>query len=85
LRQEFRELELLDEISKLSMKANFRSHSRQLQKPIESEHIRSGRVQICTSTNSSCFAMVCQRPTALLSVVTDAPWQIIDKKKEERS
>jgi len=37
----------------------------------------------CTSTNSSCFAMVCQRSTAPSVWVTDAPWKIIDKKKKK--
>ena len=39
----------------------------------------------CASTNSSCIEMSVKDPLSLLSVVTDAPWQIIDKTKKKEN
>src|ERR1700736_6832292 len=41
--------------------------------------------RICASTNSSCLEMVCPRSTPPSVCVTDAPWQIIDKKKKQEA
>ena len=37
--------------------------------------------RLCASTNSSCIE---KDPLPLLPIVTDAPWQIIDKKKKKK-
>jgi len=45
---------------------------------------QNGRAQTMYLPDSSGLAMVCQDPLPFLPVITDAPWQIIDKKKRRK-
>src|ERR1700728_54727 len=74
LRQEFCELELLDEISKLRYEGKLPDH---IQGNFRNLLIRAYPLTHPALTWSG------KDPMHLLSVVTDAPWQIIDKKKKK--
>ena len=83
LRQEFCELELLDEISKLryegelpdSIQGNFRN-------PLIRSYQKWKGTDYVPSLTHPALKWSVTDPLPLLSVVTDAPWQIIDKKKK---
>src|SRR6267154_144103 len=84
LRQEFRELEILDEITKLRyegklpdyIQGNFRNPL------IKAYHKWKGTNYVPPLTHPALKWSV-NDPIPLLPVVTDAPWQIIDKKKKK--
>ena len=83
MRQEFCELELLDEISKFRyegklpyhIQGNFRNLL------IRAYQKRKGTNNVPPLTHLALTWSV-KDPMPLLSVVTDAPWQIIEKKKK---
>jgi hypothetical protein len=83
LRQEFRELELLDEITKLRyegelppcVEGNFRN-------PLIRSYQKWKGTDYVPSLTHPALKWSVTDPLPLLSVVTDAPWQIIDKKKK---
>jgi len=70
-----------NEITKLRYEGNS-NHIQKLRNPL----IRSykGWVRIYVPPQLTCSAMVPQNPMPLLSVVTDAPWQIIRQFKKEK-
>ena len=85
LRQEFRELELLDEISKLRyegkfpdcVEGNFRNPLiRSYQQWMDADYV--------PPLTHPALQWSVTDPLSLLPVVTDAPWQIIDKIKKKR-
>jgi hypothetical protein len=84
LRQEFRELELLDEISKLRyegqlpycIEGNFRN-------PLIRAYQKWKGTEYVPPLTHSALKWSVKDPLPILSVVTDAPWQIIDKKKKK--
>jgi hypothetical protein len=83
LRQEFCELELLDEINKLRYEGKFPDHIQgNLRNPmIRSYQIWKGTKYVPPLTHPA----LAQDPLPLLPVVTDAPWQIIEKKKTKKT
>jgi len=85
LRQEFRELELLDEINKLRYEGRLPDHIQgNLRHPlIRAYQTWKGTNYIPKLTHSALKWSV-QDPLPLLPVVTDAPWQIIEKKKANK-
>src|ERR1700692_3500762 len=84
LRQEFRELELLDEISKLRyegeltecIQGNFRN-------PLIRAYQKWKGTEYVPPLTHPALQWSVEDPLPLLSVVTDAPWHIIDKKKKK--
>ena len=84
LRQEFREIEILDEITKLRYEGKLPDH---IQGNFRNPLIRSyqewkGTDYVPPLTHPALKWSV-KDPLPLLPVVTDAPWQIIDKKKKK--
>src|SRR6202790_3123844 len=85
LRQEFRELELLDEITKLRYEGQLPDH---IQGNFRNPLIRA--YQTWKGTNyvpkltHPALKWSAKDPLPLLSVVTDAPWQIIEKKQANK-
>ena len=84
LRQEFCELEILDEIIKLRYEGKLPDH---IQGSFKNPLIRSyqewkGTDYVPPLTHPACKWSV-EDTLPLLPVVTDAPWQIIDKKKKK--
>jgi hypothetical protein len=84
LRQKFRELELLDEITKFRYEGKLPDHIQ--------GHFRNPLIRAYQKWKGIDYLPVLIHPALkwsgidpmpLLSVVTDAPWQIIDKKKKE--
>ena len=84
LRQEFCELELLDEISKLRyegelpdcIQGNFRN-------PLIRSYQKWKGTNYVPSLTHPALKWSVTDPLPLLPVVTDAPWQIINKKKKK--
>jgi hypothetical protein len=83
-RQEFHELELLDEITKLRyegklpdcIQGNFRN-------PLIRSYQKWKGIDYVPSLTHPALKWSVTDPLPLLPVVTDAPWQIIDKKKKK--
>ena len=82
LRQEFRELELLDEITKLRYEGKLPDH---IQGKFRNPLIRAYQTWKGTSyvpdLTHPALKWSAKDPLPLLPVVTDAPWQIIEKKQ----
>src|SRR5882762_8811318 len=84
LRQEFCELELLDEITKLRyegeltecIQGNFRN-------PLIRAYQKWKGTEYVPPLTHPALQWSVEDPLPLLSVVTDAPWHIIDKKKKK--
>ena len=84
LRQEFRELELLDEITKLRYEGKLPDHIQgNLRNPLIRAYQKWRGTNYVPPLTHPALKWSIKDPMPLLSVVTDAPWQIIDKKKEK--
>src|SRR6202050_2323218 len=84
LRQEFRELELLDEISKLRYEGKLPDHIQDnIRNPLIRAYQKWKGTDYVPPLTHPALKWSDKDPMALLSVVTDAPWQIIDKKTKK--
>ena len=84
LRQEFRELELLDEISKLRYEGKLPDHIQgNIRNPLIRAYQKWKGTDYVPPLTHPALTWSVNDPMPLLSVVTDAPWQIIDKKKKK--
>jgi len=84
LRQEFRELELLDEITKLRYEGNLPDHIQgNFRNPLIREYQKWKGTDYVPPLTHPALKWSIKDSMSLLSEVTDAPWQIIDKKKEK--
>jgi hypothetical protein len=84
LRQEFRELELLDEISKLRYEGKLPDHIQgNFRNPLIRAYQKWKGTNYVPPLTHAALTWSVKDPMPLLSVVTDAPWQIIDKKKKK--
>jgi hypothetical protein len=85
LRQEFHELELLDEFTKLRYEGKLPDH---IQGNFRNPLIRAYQTWKGTSyvpeLTHPALKWSAKDPLPLLSVVTDAPWQIIEKKQANK-
>jgi len=87
LRQEFRELELLDEISKLRYEGKLPDHIQgNFRNPLIRAYQKWKGTDYVPSLTHPALKWSVKDPLPLLSVVTDAPWQIIetDVKKKKK-
>src|ERR1700723_3482107 len=85
LRQEFRELELLDEISKLSYEGNLPHHIQgNFRNPFIREYQTWKGTNYVPDLTHPVLKWSAKDPLPLLPVVTDAPWQIIVKKQTNK-
>jgi hypothetical protein len=84
LRQEFCELELLDEITKLRYEGELPDHIQgKFRNPLIRAYQKWKGTEYVPPLTHPALKWSVQDPLPLLSVVTDAPWQIIDKKKKQ--
>src|SRR6202042_1134208 len=84
LRQEFRKLELLDEISKLRYEGKLPDHIQgNFRNPLIGAYQKWKGTDYVPPLTHPALKWSDNDPMRLLSVVTDAPWQIIDKKKKK--
>src|ERR1700683_3635248 len=84
LRQEFRELELLDEISKLRYEGKLPDHIQgNFRNPLIRAYQSWKGTDYVPPLTHPALKWSINDPMPLLSVVTDAPWQTIDKKKKK--
>ena len=84
LRQEFRELELLDEITKLRYEGKLPDHIQgNFRNPLIRAYQKWKGTEYVPPLTHPALQWSVKDPLPLLSVVTDAPWQIIDKKKKK--
>ena len=82
LRQEFRELELLDEITKLRYEGNLPDHIQgNFRNPLIRAYQKWKGIDYVPPLTHPALTWSIKDPMPLLPVVTDAPWQIIDKEK----
>jgi hypothetical protein len=83
LRQEFRELELLDEITKLRYEGKLPDDIQgKFRNPLIRAYQKWKGTDYVPPLTHPALTWSVKDPMPLLSVVTDAPWQIIDKKKK---
>jgi len=83
LRQEFHELELLDEITKLRYDGKLPDHIQgKFRNPLIRAYQKWKGTDYVPPLTHPALKWSVKDPMPLLSVVTDAPWQIIDKKKK---
>ena len=84
MRQEFRELEILDEISKLRYEGKLPDHIQgNFRNPLIRAYQKWKGTDYVPPLTHPALNWSVKDPMPLLSVVTDAPWQIIDKKKKK--
>ena len=84
MRQEFRELELLDEISKLRYEGKLPDHIQgNFRNPLIRAYQKWKGTDYVPPLTHPALKWSGNDPMPLLSVVTDAPWQIIDKKTKK--
>ena len=84
LRQEFHELELLDEISKLRYEGQLPDHIQgNFRNPLIRAYQKWKGTDYVPPLTHFALKWSVKDPMPLLSVVTDAPWQIIDKKTKK--
>src|ERR1700726_189245 len=84
LRQEFRELELLDEIRMLIYEGNIPDNIQgKFRNPLIRAYQKWKGTDYVPPLTHPALKWSVRDPMPLLSVVTDAPWQIIDKKKKK--
>src|SRR5882757_4696251 len=84
LRQEFHELELLDEITKLRYEGNLPGHIQgNFRNPLIRAYKKWKGTDYVPPLTHPALQWSIKDPMSLLSVVTDAPWQIIEKKIEK--
>jgi len=85
LRQEFRELELLDEITKLRYGGKLPDHIQgNFRNPLIRAYQKWKGTDYVPPLTHPALTWSVKDPLPLLSVVTDAPWQIIDKQKKKK-
>ena len=84
MRQEFHELELLDEITKLRYEGKLPDHIQgNFRNPLIRAYQKWKGTEYVPPLTHPALQWSVKDPLPLLSVVTDAPWQIIDKKKKK--
>jgi hypothetical protein len=84
LRQEFCELELLDEITKLRYEGKLPGHIQgNLRNPLIRAYQKWKGTDYVPPLTHPALKWSGKDPLPLLPVVTDAPWQIIDQKKKK--
>ena len=85
MRQEFHELELLDEITKLRYDGKLPDHIQgKFRNPLIRAYQKWKGTDYVPPLTHPALTWSVKDPMPLLSVVTDAPWQIIDKKKKKK-
>jgi len=85
LRQEFRELELLDEISKLRYEGNLPNLIEgNFRNPLIRAYQKWKGTDYVPPLTHPALQWSVKDPLPFLPVITDAPWQIIDKKKKKK-
>ena len=85
MRQEFHELELLDEISKLIYEGKLPDHIQgNFRNPLIRAYQTWKGTDYVPPLTHPALKWSINDPMPLLPVVTDAPWQIIDKKKKKK-
>ena len=83
MRQEFCELELLDEITKLRYDEKLPDHIQgKFGNPLIRAYQKWKGTDYVPPLTHPALTWSVKDPMPLLSVVTDAPWKIIDKKKK---
>jgi hypothetical protein len=83
LRHEFHELELLDEITNLRYEGKLPDdHQGKFRNPLIKTYQKWKGTDYVPLLTHPALTWSVKDPMPLLSVVTDAPWQIIDKKKK---
>src|ERR1700736_3595455 len=83
LRQEFHELELLDEITKLIYEGNIPDNIQgKFRNPLIKSYQKWKGTENVPPLTHPALQWSVEEPLPFLPVVTDAPWQIIDKKKK---
>jgi len=84
LRQEFRELELLDEITKLRYEGKLPDHIQgKFRNPLIRAYQKWKGTEYVPPLTHTALRWSVKEPLAFLPVVTDAPWQIIGKKNNK--
>jgi hypothetical protein len=84
LRQEFHELELLDEITKFKYEGKLPDDIQgKFRNPLIRAYQKWKGTDYVPPLTHPALTWSVKDPMPLLSVVTDAPWQIIDKKKKK--
>jgi hypothetical protein len=84
LRQEFRELEILDEITKLRYEDKLPDHIQgNFGKPLIRAYKKWKGTDYVPPLTHHALKWSVKDPLSFLPVVTNAPWQIIDKKKKK--
>ena len=84
MRQEFRELELLDEITKLRYDGKLPDHIQgKFRNPLIRAYQKWKGTDYVPPLTHPALNWSVKGPMPLLPVVTDAPWQIVDKKKKK--
>src|SRR5882762_1270740 len=84
LRQEFRELELLDEITKLRYEGKLPDRIQgKFRNPLIRAYQKWKGIEYVPPLTHPALRWSVKEPLPFLPVVTDAPWQIIDKKKKK--
>ena len=84
LRQEFRELEILDEITKLRYEGKLPDHIQgKFRNPLIRAYQKWKGADYIPPLTHPALKWSIKDPMPFLPVVTDAPWQIIDKKKKK--
>jgi hypothetical protein len=84
-RQEFHEFELLDDITKLRYKGKLPDHIQgKFRNPLIRAYQKWKGTEYVPPFTHPALRWSVKEPLPFLPVVTDAPWQIIDKKKKER-
>ena len=84
MRQEFHEHELLDEINKLLYEANLFDHIQgNSGNPLIKAYQKWKDTDYVPPLTHPAFKWSVKDPMPLLSVMTDAPWHITDKKKKK--
>src|SRR6267154_6428125 len=86
LRQEFRELELFDEITKLRYEGQLPDHIQgNFRNPLIRSYQNWKGTNYVPDLTHPALKWSAKDPLPLLPVVTDAPWQIIEKKQAKKN
>jgi len=84
LRQEFRELEILDEITKLSYENMLPNHvNGNVRNPLIRQFQKYKGLDYVPSNVPKQLQWTSTNPMDLLPVITDSPWQILNDKKQQ--
>ena len=86
MRQEFHELEVLDDITKLTYEGKLSDDIQgKYKNPLIRVYQKWKSTDYVPPLTHPALTWSVKDPMPLLSVVTDAPWQIIDKKKKREA